>query len=212
MSTPEDKIGTIIEVASGGDREVLDWHQRAHLKEVLQSYSEEMVERIHRILTKPRNALTRGKSYLASGFVDILMLGLSETKLNEFLGFAPRLASDHGFSLTMISGLHHYTGLEQHEDYSTASKTVQLQCLSLIRVATAMMEYVGASAPLAHEYLLVSYPERWISDERISSMILTDPNMEKMIISIVKEHERADFGLIEALLHDGNLPMSAGTL
>lgn len=212
MREREQHVIKAIEVASNCSDYGFTHAEKLNFRTVLDEYSDEMVARIYRLLTQRRNTLIRKKDYNLKSFVQVLLCSPTEAELNQFLWFAPKLNTDLGFSFTMINGLKNTEGLVKCDDYSTASSEVRSQCLALIRVGSAMTEYAGDSVPLAHKDVLPSFPERYISDERISSLIIKNPEIEHRVIKVIKEYERANFGLIDAVLNEGNLPLSAGIL
>jgi hypothetical protein len=211
MREREQHVSKAVEVASNCSDYGFTYAEKLNFENILAQYSDEMVARIYRLLTQRRNTLIRKKDYNLKSFVGIILTRPSEAELKQFLWFAPKLNTDLGFSFTMINGLKNIDGLPTSDDYSTASVEVRTQCLALIRVGSAMQEY-ASEPPLARKDVTPNYPERYISDTRVSSMIIDKPELAVRIIEVIKENERADFGLIDAMLHGGNIPLSAGVL
>lgn len=205
-------VSKAVEVASNCSDYGFTYAEKLNFEAILRKYSDEMVACIYRLLTQRRNTLIRKREDNLVSFIDVLLTGPSEAELSQFIWFAPELNTDLGFSYTMISGLKNIEGLPKSDDYSAASREVRDQCLALIRVGSAMMKYVDGSVPIAHKYVNPNYPERYIVDTRISSLIISNPELAARIIEIIEENERADFGLIDAALHGGNIPLSIGIL
>lgn len=205
-------VSKAAEVASACSDYGFTHAEKLKFERILRGYSDEMVASIYRLLTQRRNTLIRKKDYNLKSFVQVLLCVPTEAELNQFLWFAPKLDKDLGFSFTMINGLKNIEGLPQSDDYSTASDEVRTQCLALIRVGSAMQEYAEGPSPIVHKDVRANYPERYIGDTRISSMIIDHPDLSVRIIEIIKENERADYGLIDAVLNEGNIPLSAGIL
>lgn len=211
MRGREQHTAKIIEIASACSDYGFTRAEEIELEGILGAYSDEMVDRIYRLVTQRRNTVIRKRDDNLTNLNLIILSAPSETRLREFLHFAPKLNTHLGFSYTMISGLKHVEGLEKHEDYSIASDEVQSQCLTLIRITTAMMSS-AKNPPISQTGDNPSFPERHIDDPRITAMILDHPELESKIIEAIHDSERGDFGLIDAVVNGSNIPLSVGIL
>jgi hypothetical protein len=114
-------------------------------------------------------------------------------------------------SAAIINALYRYEGLPKFDDYSHAPAKVRNQCLGIVKVANALLDYAEKeSRPFRDESL--SPAEEWITDDRLVKFLLADPKNANRVIKVIKEYKRGDFGFIEAKLNGGNVTLSSGAI
>lgn len=175
-------------------------------KESLDNYSDHLVSRIHKV------CLRKSVDVMTLRF--LIADQIPEHLLSQNVFFMPNLSRGAGFtgysSAPIINALHRYEGLPRHDDYSKANAVTRKQCLALIRVTNALLDYADIkNTPIVRNN---ETSEHWISDERLARLIMDNHARAGRIIKSISESRRGDYGYIEAVLAGKNVTLTDGML
>lgn len=160
----------------------------ASVQDHLCDYSDELIDQIVQ-LRKSHDPI-----YYATlqGMFD---QGASEASVRDILFFTPLTQMDSRFSGWHIRNLHTYKDLPSYDCYSQAPEAVRDQCIALLTVTHAVIEYNQNSDALPlNEFAL--------RDERLVQLVLEHPHRADSIAAAIKERGSVDFDLISTVTAD----------
>ena len=153
------------------------------------SYSNEMLHTI-RIAISNDMSENKGMNGSAGKIRSKIAAGDSEESINEAIFFYPLLAH-RGIAVTshVVDALHKFPQLPASADYSREDHRTVTQCTALIRVIDKLSPLHGA------------LNSNWtIEDQRLTELVLANPERGEKIASFIEARESADPDLIEAML------------
>lgn len=167
----------------------------------LYNYSEEMLNTIRTAVTTDATE-NKGMNGCAGKIRSKIVAGDSEESINEAVFFYP-LFEHRGIAITshILDALHHFPQLPASEDYSREDADTVAKCTALILVIDKLSALHGA------------LESNWtIKDQRLTELVLSNPERGEQIASLIEARESGDPDLIEEVLSNESPALNNGVL